>query len=99
MGDKMNNAARLENWSLHFKGGDYDPPESWTQHLVGTVYNYKDPARHPDGKRIVTSTIAGIEDGLVITAHGSRYQLGEVDPDYEKEFPNAKERILNIKKS
>jgi hypothetical protein len=37
---------------------------------------------------------------MVITSKGSKYVLGVVDPDYEKAFPNAKERLLNsLKKS
>ena len=92
--DKNNVIARLENWSFHFRCGEYDPPESRTHHLAGKVYGHKNHERHPDGKEIVTSPIIGVEGNLVLTHSGSKYELGTVDPLYEKEFPNAKERLL-----
>jgi hypothetical protein len=87
--------ARLENWSYRVKAGIYDAPETFTTHLVGTVYGHQNPQRHPDGKRIVTSRLVSIEGDLVVTKSGSKFELGEADPDYEKEFPNAKQRLLD----
>jgi hypothetical protein len=91
--------ARLENWSYRLKGNGYTPPEFCTTHLAGNVYGYKNPERHPDGKNIVTSSIIGIKNGLIVTSHGSEYELGVVDPLYEKEYPGAKERLLKNLKS
>jgi hypothetical protein len=78
---------RLENWSVCQRN-----PYSTECSLVGTVYNHKNK---PDGKEIVTSYVIAIENGAIVTSSGSKYELGTVDPNYEKEFPNAKERILN----
>ena len=32
-------------------------------------------------------------DKKITTSSGSVYELGTVDPDYEKAFPNASERV------
>jgi hypothetical protein len=92
--------TRLENWSYHVQADLYTAPEDLVTCLVGEVYGYKDPIRHPDGKRVRTSRIVGCEGDCVVTSRGSKYELGVVDPDYEAAFPNAKERLLNsLKKS
>ena len=78
---------KLENWSVCQRN-----PYSTACYLAGNVYNHKSK---PDGKEVVTSRVITIENGLIITSSGSKYELGDVDPNYEKEFPNAKERILN----
>lgn len=50
-----------------------------------------------DGKNIVTSVIVKISEAGVHTASGSIYELGEVDPLYEKQYPNAKQRLMGGK--
>lgn len=84
---------RLENWSI--VGTDpYLPPERQRQDLTGEVFDHPNK-RFTDGKRIYTSRIIGRTTGdRIITASGNQYELGEVDPEYEKAFPNARSRLL-----
>ncbi len=83
---------KLENWSIVTRITDpYLAPECSIS-LHGVIFD------HPyieDGNVITTSNIVAVEDGLVITRSGSKYNLGDPHPDYEARYPNAKERILN----
>lgn len=86
---------RLENWCVVVgEVNPYQPPEMCTQHLAGEVYGHPN---FTDGEKITTSRIVLVErDGdrvVAVTGGGSRYLLGAVDPAYEAEFPNAKERL------
>ena len=82
--------ARLENWSI--TGRDpYLAPELQEACLYGTVYGH---LRLKDGNTVVTSSIVKSEGEIIITHSGSQYELGKVDPEYEKEFPNARERLF-----
>lgn len=83
---------RLENWSVTGSNDPYKVPELQTKQLQGQVYDHP---RFADGMFITTSTIIRVEDGRVRTKSGSLYILGEVDPKYEFEFPNARARLLN----
>ena len=85
--------VRIENWSV---GGydPYQPPECQVPRLHGKVYNHPN---HDDGKEVNTSRIhdATFKNGEVYVRTTSRvYLLGEVDPEYEKAYPNAKERMV-----
>ncbi len=82
----------LENWAL-VNRDPYLAPELATFSLVGGVYG--DPTREP-GKRIITSMVVGKVGEYVKTFSGSFYKLGAVDPEYEKLFPNAKQRLFDI---
>ena len=42
---------------------------------------------------VTTSPITAVEGGIATTLSGSQYELGEVDPQYEAAFPNARERL------
>lgn len=87
-------SPKLENWSFTIKERDpYTPPKASTPVLQGNVYGHPNPKNH-DGKFIVTSRLMGKRNGHVVTQSGSEYELGEVDPNYEKAFPNAKERLF-----
>jgi hypothetical protein len=83
---------KIENWSIVEKADNpYQAPELRKQYLRGTVYN------HPikgDGKLVITSSIIKEEDGYIITNSGSIYELGTVDEEYEKLFPDAKNRLI-----
>ena len=81
---------RLENWAI-VGSNPYYPPECQSLCLKGDVYGHE---LHFDGKCIRTSTIEGIEGELVKTYSGSLYELGEVNPEYEALYPNAKERLF-----
>ena len=86
---------RLENWSVCSYPPDSDPylaPELWAYHLQGRVYG------HPgfvEGTFVITSSIKGKREDKILTHTGSHYQLGDVDPKYEEEYPDAKERLFN----
>ena len=85
--------VRIENWSVVPLDGDgYIPPEAGTPCLSGNVFG------HPhfnDGKRVSTSAIIGRDEKEEVIICGSRrYKLGAVDPDYEREFPDAKRKLL-----
>ena len=84
---------KLERWSVVLRLGPYQAPEQGAPCLAGIVYGH--PA-HADGKLVRTSPIesADAEAETVTTHSGSVYELGEVDPDYEKIFRGARRRIL-----
>jgi len=83
---------KIENWSvINCPGSPYDPPELWIPRLHGKVYGHP---RFEEGKDIATSRIVGIEGELLVTHSGSQYELGIVDPDYEKAYPDARKRLF-----
>jgi len=84
----------MENWAVV---EDYDPymaPECRKSRLQGTVYGHP---KHEDGKVLVTSSIKKIDpvNKTVTTSSGSVYELGAVDPEWEKQFPDAANRFWN----
>jgi hypothetical protein len=81
--------CKLEKWA--FVSDIYAAPELGRFMFQGRVYDHP---RFEDGHPVTTSYISGFKDGVFTTASGSEYILGEVDPEYEKEFPNAFERIV-----
>lgn len=81
---------RLENWGLVIRD-PYSAPEMAVFSLIGNVYG--DEKREP-GKQVVTSYLVGKVGELVRTYSGSLYKLGEVSPEYEALFPNARERLF-----
>lgn len=84
--------ARMENWSLIQDTSDpYRPPEMRAQLLRGQVY---DDIRFSDGHSIITSEVVAAEEPYAITKNGTHYWLGEVDPDWEQRFPNARMRFF-----
>ncbi len=58
--------------------------------LAGKVMGH---SRISHGEDVVTSTPMGKRGELVVTRN-TLYTLGTVDPEYEKAYPNAKERLL-----
>lgn len=82
---------RLERWSVFDDADPYRAPEDQAKRLQGYVYGNP---RFEEGEHVYTTAIVGIAGGLMVTRSGSRYELGEVDPAYEKLYPNAKERLL-----
>jgi hypothetical protein len=86
----MGKEKLLENWGL-VNANPYLPPELSAFSLVGDVYGDEKRAA---GKKIVTSCVVGKVGDMVKTYSGSLYKLGTVHPEYEKLFPNARERVL-----
>jgi len=73
--------ARLEQWSLVILGdvSGYEAPERLPRAARGRVYEREG---FTDGKGVTTSRIVEMGEDYVITRSGTRYDLGEVDPDY-----------------
>lgn len=84
--------ARLDNWCMITAPiSPYTPPECAIQRLSGIVFN---SPKFADGTDITTSAPVAYRDGKVITKSGSEYELGTIEPEYEKLFPNARERFI-----
>ena len=81
---------KLENWSVCSTGDMYTPPELRRPVLQGQVYGHPN---FEDGAPLTSSYIVKMEGELVVTRSGSKYELGTVDPEWEKAFPNAAERF------
>lgn len=79
--------VQLKNWSVRLQRGTI-------LCLQGNVYGHPN-AKHHDGKFIVTSKILGKRNGLVVTWGKNEYELLEMDSDYEKKFPGAREKLFN----
>lgn len=60
--------------------------------LIGKVEGH--PERE-DGHVVVTSYCIGKFEGRIITKSGSHIELGEPKADYEAQFHNAKQRLLD----
>ena len=89
---------KLENWSIVTKYNPYLAPECMVYRLEGVVYDHPNP-RHSNGKEIVTSEImAATINNLIVTYSGSIYELGKVNPDYEKQYPDTFNKLINTLK-
>ena len=69
----------------------FQPPDIGKHCLQGFVHGHQ---FHTDGKGVTTSRMVGRNGNRVVTKSGSEYELGEPDPAYEAQYPNAKERLL-----
>jgi len=74
----------IENWSIGVLS-PYHPPEfsrfcGWVD---GKSKVFSDPVSYDEGMNILTNS------------SGSRYYLGEPDPKYLEQFPNAREEFLS----
>ena len=70
----------------------FQPPDSESNCLQGFVTGHPS---HADGKAITTSRLIGQNAGRIVTRSGSEYELGEPDPAYEAQYPNAKVRLMD----
>ncbi len=77
---------KLENWCLLQDDGRIG------LFFGGEVYNHE---TRKDGQKITTSEITVYDGKYFHTISGSIYELGIVSEDYEKEFPNAIQRVIN----
>lgn len=92
----MDDIIQLEDWCV-VPVRPYAAPEEGAR-LNGIAHNHP---KFDDGDRITTSVVMDYdgETGVFTVASGKRYRLGEVSPDYEREFPDAAERVrLNASK-
>lgn len=88
----MRKTCRLENWSvITLTANEYQAPELGKRCLAGEVFLHP---LHEDGKFVYTTPIKGLKDRFVETASGSLYELINVDPIYERQYPNAKHRLF-----
>lgn len=86
---------RLENWGIiQSPSNPYEAPEMRKMQVTGDVYDHPNP-KWDDGHGITTSNVVKIENGIAYTRSGSEYELGEVDPEYLKMFPNALDILKN----
>lgn len=83
---------KLENWSIVSTEDPYKAPEQRLARLHGTVFGH---SRFDDGETITTSPVVEQKDGIVVTQSGSRYELGSIDPEYAKIYPDAKRRLFD----
>jgi hypothetical protein len=86
---------KIENWAVIFPPSvsPYTPPELLKQSLQGEIFGHP---KFNDGKRITTSSIVGKNSRNEILTHsGSIYELGQIDPAYEAQFPDAKNKLLS----
>ena len=84
--------VKLENWSIRSRPlGQLQPPEGAGTCLHGFVIGHP---QHQDGKQVFTSLVAARHADRVLTRSGSEYELGETDPDYERLYPSARQRLL-----
>ena len=84
---------KLENWAVVYTD-PYRAPEDQHPHLHGTVYGNP---KFDDGEDITTSRIVQIDPvaKTVTTYSGSVYELGAVDPEWEKLYPDSAARFWN----
>ena len=84
---------KINNWCVTAQADAYTPPEGIRECLGGEVVNH--PKYPNQVKSLLTSAIVGYEDGCIKVASGHLYELGTVDPDYEKAYPNAYQRLID----
>jgi len=85
---------KLENWGVVIVGASpYTAPELMKMCLHGNVYGHESN-RFSDGEAVRTSSIRGKRGTCVVTRSGSIYELGAVANEYENQFPDAKNRLL-----
>lgn len=93
--DSISCSAKLDKWYVTSFATPYSAPETVHPYLSGVVTG------HPmkmDGDRITTSPICGLRDGRIVTLN-REYELGDPDPEYEKQFPNCKAKLLESLKA
>lgn len=91
---------KLNNWCIIYGVADnwrdqpnaFTAPELLTPHLQGRI---SDDYRFWDGDLVTTSTIKGKRGDFIVTNSGTEYEIGNPSKEYEKEYPNSKERLLN----
>lgn len=80
----MKRNTTIYNWAVI--SDPYQAPEIAPLHLEGKL---------ACGKNIRTSPIVGKIGDQILTKSGSKYSIEDVDPEYGKLFPEAKQRLLD----
>ena len=89
----MNNIPTLENWYIGARNDPYAAPECIDSKICGTIYNHPDI---PDGEFIAVSIAVDYDiDNDELICISRRYKLGQVDKQFEKAYPNAKNRLID----
>ena len=102
------NYATMKRWSITSNQNGFIAPELITYRLQGDIYHDSRP-EFPDGSPVITSPILSVNEisqqpispwvptgkyKLVKTAGATYLVFPEyVDPEYEKQFPGAYERL------
>ena len=81
----------LNNWSVAKEQDLYLAPECRRSILQGWV---TDHPNFDDGSLIWILPIIKLHGEQILTASGSLYTLGTIDPAYEEAFPGARERLF-----
>jgi len=79
---------RIENWSIMIHDSwnqEYQTPELFKSSWLGKIYDHPD---HEDGECIITSSIKGFERNCILTASGSKFEIGKINPRYLDKYPN-----------
>jgi hypothetical protein len=82
----------LKKWSVASAADEFTHPDLCPPVLQGFVFGHD---KFEDGKHIITSVVIGKRNGKVITKSGSEYVLLDIDPNYEKAFPNARKIVFD----
>jgi len=95
------NTALMKNWSITNNQSGYTPTELIKYYLNGNIYN-DGYGRFEDGFLATTSKILEVvdcEDHKVVITKATEYSVypADVDEEYEKEYPDAFNRLNNKK--
>ena len=87
--------STLEQWALTCDNDPYKAPEAQRTLITGRVYGHP---RFVDGSMVSTSPPVSLEGEILITKSGSKYKLGDMNAEYEAQYPNARERFFTTLK-
>ena len=59
--------------------------------MFGFIFGHP---RHLDGKELLTSPVMRCRANHIVTRSGSEYELGSIDPAYERRYPDALQRLF-----
>ena len=83
--------VRIDLWAIVAKRGAGDQSGLPRIHLRGTVTGHP---TYRDGSELTTSHITHRSGERLVTCNGTHYELGQVHPDYNSRFPNAREELF-----
>jgi len=87
----MENLAFLDCWYITTINQN---PDQSVYCLCGIVDNHP---KKTNGTHITTSHIVSIDEDDIVTTHsGTRYKLLNVNPEYERIYPNTLEKLKKL---